>query len=75
MDSEGNYEEEFLRAEAAIGITKENYLQKFIYSEHQNSDNYLLDRYAPTPSQLQGFSIEQEKCIGYLMSELIFKSA
>lgn len=32
MNSETNHREEFLKAEVAIGITKENYRQKFIYS-------------------------------------------
>lgn len=75
MNSEANHREEFLKAEATVGITKQNYRQKFIYCAHSNNDNYLLDRCAATPSQLQGFSVEQEKSIGYLMSELIFRSA
>lgn len=68
MNKEGDYREQFLRAEAAIGITKENYCKKFIYNPGQTNDNYLLDRFSATPSQLQGFSIEQEKCMGYIMS-------
>ena len=44
--------EEFIKAENAIGINKENYHKKYIYDSRQDNDNYLLDRFAATPSQL-----------------------
>lgn len=57
-----------------MGITKETFTKRFLYAGDASSDSYLLDRYAATPSQLQGLTIEQEKGIGYLMGEMIFRA-
>ncbi|XP_031505781.1 uncharacterized protein LOC116268113 [Nymphaea colorata] len=70
----GDIRTQFLRSEASVGITRESFTRRFLYAADPHSDNYLLDRYAPTPSQLQGLSIEQEKGIGYLMGEIIFRA-
>lgn len=57
-----------------MGITRESFARRFLYCGDPASDSYLLDRFSATPSQLEGLSIEQEKGIGYLMGEMIFRA-
>ena len=44
--------EQFGKAEVAIGINMDNYHHKFVYDPSNNNDNFLLPRFAATPSQL-----------------------
>jgi hypothetical protein len=74
MNSELELRTQFLKSEATVGITRESFSRRFLYSADPASDSYLLDRFSATPSQLEGLTIEQEKGIGYLMGELIFRA-